>query len=301
MRRVAILGTLENRTTAELLAAWHAAGADAEAMSPSRALRVLAPGDVAVARLDVASTLDGIEPGLAALVALEARGVEVVNRARPLVAVHDKLRTARILQAVGVPHPRTVLVRAPEPQALAPPFVLKPRFGSWGKDVCWCGSIDELREALAAVAGRRWFQRHGALLQEAVEPQGHDLRVLVAGGRILAGARRSAAPGEWRTNVSLGGTLEPVEVPDAAAELALTAAVLVGADLVGVDLLPLPQGGWTLLELNGAVEFDELAAADPALYERIGRVLAVLPPPRSDERRMRAAPRRVVARGTIAA
>ena len=40
------------------------------------------------------------------------------------------------------------------------------------------------------------------------------------------------------------------------AELALAAAAAVGdADLVGVDLLPLPDGGYSVLELNGAVDF----------------------------------------------
>ena len=37
--------------------------------------------------------------------------------------------------------------------------------------------------------------------------------------------------------------------------LAVAAARAVGAELVGVDLLPTPAGGWTVLELNGAVEF----------------------------------------------
>jgi hypothetical protein len=37
--------------------------------------------------------------------------------------------------------------------------------------------------------------------------------------------------------------------------LALAAAAAVGADLVGVDLLPAPDGGHLVLELNGAVDF----------------------------------------------
>ena len=45
--------------------------------------------------------------------------------------------------------------------------------------------------------------------------------------------------------------------PDAAARaLAVASAAAVTADLVGVDLLPLPDGGSVAVELNGAVDFD---------------------------------------------
>jgi glutathione synthase/RimK-type ligase-like ATP-grasp enzyme len=87
-----------------------------------------------------------------------------------------------------------------------------------------------------------------------VPPVGHDLRVVVAGGRVVGAARRFAAPGEWRTNVALGGHSEPADPPAAACELALEAAATVGADLVGVDLLP-DGAGYVVIELNGAVDF----------------------------------------------
>lgn len=65
-----------------------------------------------------------------------------------------------------------------------------------------------------------------------------------------------AAKGEWRTNVALGGVRRPVaDPPREAAALALAAARATGTALVGVDLLPDPRGGWTVVELNGAVEF----------------------------------------------
>ena len=44
-------------------------------------------------------------------------------------------------------------------------------------------------------------------------------------------------------------------MPPEACALALTAAAAVEADLVGIDLLPLPDGGYIVLEVNGAVDF----------------------------------------------
>jgi glutathione synthase/RimK-type ligase-like ATP-grasp enzyme len=49
-------------------------------------------------------------------------------------------------------------------------------------------------------------------LQEFIPHGGWDLRILVVGDDTFA-MRRVAAAGEWRTNVSLGGRPEAVEVP----------------------------------------------------------------------------------------
>ena len=93
-------------------------------------------------------------------------------------------------------------------------------------------------------------------------PQGYDLRILVAAGRVVGAVFRIAAPGEWRTNVALGAVRRQVaDPPSEASALAVAAARATGASLVGVDLLPDGQGGWIVVELNGAVEFtDEYAA-----------------------------------------
>jgi [lysine-biosynthesis-protein LysW]--L-2-aminoadipate ligase len=253
---VYVLGSASNETNVALVRQWSRRGLDATLVPPLEAT-ALGRGDFAVGRLDVLPTLDGVEPGLLALLWLERRGARVLNGADALLAVHDKLITARRLGLAGLPHPRTTSVRAGEDAPLEPPLVLKPRFGSWGRDVLLCRDDGELERTLAAVRSRSWFRRHGALLQELVSPHGYDLRLVVAGGEVVAASERVAAPGEWRTNVSLGGSLRPADPPKEARSLAIAAAAAVGADLIGVDLTPLEAGGYVVLELNGAVEFDE--------------------------------------------
>ena len=93
-------------------------------------------------------------------------------------------------------------------------------------------------------------------MQELVPPQGYDLRILVAGQRIVGAIFRIAADGEWRTNIALGGSRRPVADPPAqACDIALAAAHAARTALVGVDLVQDGLGGWTVIELNGAVEF----------------------------------------------
>jgi glutathione synthase/RimK-type ligase-like ATP-grasp enzyme len=68
-------------------------------------------------------------------------------------------------------------------------------------------------------------------------------------------SRRRAAPGEWRTNLSYRARLVSVAPSCDACELAVGAARAIGGDLVGIDLLPLADGGHVVLEANGAVDF----------------------------------------------
>jgi RimK family alpha-L-glutamate ligase len=211
-------------------------------------------------RLDVLDTLDGVEPGLLELFLLQRRGVRVLNGAAALLGAHDKLRTARLLEAARMPAPRTVLVRRDVAPPFGPPYVVKPRFGSWGRDVYLCRDLDALRRQMIALENRRWFRRHGALVQEAIPNDGSDLRVIVAGGRVVGIGQRRAAPGEWRTNVSCGGTLVSTELDPDAGELARAAAAILGADFVGVDVMPTTDGGLVVLEANGAVEFEDTCA-----------------------------------------
>jgi len=251
-------------------------------LTPAQALTRLGPGDVALGRLDVLETLDGVEPGLWTLERLAAAGVRVLNGRRALSVAHDKLATAAALAAAGVLHPWTVHVAPwlPLPR-LEPPLVLKPRFGSWGRDVVRCDDRRALRRALARLADRPWYAATGAIAQGLVTPLGYDLRLVVARGRVVGAVRRVAAAGEWRTNVALGARREPVAAPPEAQAVARGAAAAIGADLVGVDLLPAGPRRWTVLELNGAVDFTSAYSPGRDAHVAAVEALCVLEEPAS--------------------
>ena len=138
---------------------------------------------------------------------------------------------------------------------MSPPVVVKPRFGSWGIDVFRCHTWEEIRQTLTAVSNRPWFSRRGAIVQELLPLAGHDVRVLVAAGTVVGAEERVAAPGEWRTNISLGGSHRPTVPSPAAASLAVAAVAALGGDFFGVDLMPVRRG-YAVLEVNSAVDFD---------------------------------------------
>jgi RimK family alpha-L-glutamate ligase len=230
-------------------------GVPARLLPPGLAARRARPGEIVLGRVDVRPTLDGVEQGLDALDRLEEEGFLVLNRAEPLLDMHDKLRTARAMGRAGIPHPRTEHVWEPTRDLeLEPPYVVKPRFGSWGADVVRCDSRRALERTLSALAGRPWFAEQGALVQELIPSKGEDLRVLVSAGTVVGAIGRVAAAGEWRTNVSLGARRRPADPSAEARRLAQAAVAAAGGDLVGVDLLPTPDG-YVVLELNGCADF----------------------------------------------
>jgi RimK family alpha-L-glutamate ligase len=275
MKRLAIVARSLTSTNRALVEAAATLGLDALVVPPKQAAGRLRTGDVALGRLDVLPTLDGPEPGLEVLRSLEERGVLVLNRAGALLAAHDKLMTALRLSARGLPHPRTAHVGAAADPAFGFPVVVKPRFGSWGRDVAACRDHSALERRLGGLRGRAWFRRQGALVQELIRPQGYDLRIVVAAGEIVGAVKRVAAPGEWRTNVALGGRRAVADPPPQARLIALGAAAALGTDLVGVDLLPDGDGGWVVLELNGAVDFTPAYSLDgESVFERVVQLLA---------------------------
>ena len=273
---ITVVGSRANEATVELVTAWQRLGLATRLVAGDDLTAGVDEGDVVLGRLDVLDTLDGVEPGLLALHFLEQRGCRVLNSAAALLAAHDKLRTTRILAAARLPAPRTLHVRRAEVPPFGPPYVVKPRFGSWGRDVYFCADHATLAARLAELEERPWFRRHGALVQEAVPNDGRDLRVIVAGGRVVGVGERTAAPGEWRTNVSCGGALRSTELDPDAAELARAAAAVTGADFVGVDVMPTTDGRLVVLELNGAVEFEPACAIGGlSVAERAARALGL--------------------------
>jgi ribosomal protein S6--L-glutamate ligase len=277
MARIGIVGW-DQETNVLLVEAWCALGFPTALLAPPEAMRTLGRGDVAIGRLDVVRSLDGVEPGLDVLGLVERAGARVLNRAGALLSAHDKLLTAHRLALAGVPQPRTVFVAPGAVNVPMPvPLVLKPRFGSWGRDVMRCRTDGEVASALQLLRTRTWFRNQGAVAQALVPPRGFDLRLIIAGDRVVGAAERIAAPGEWRTNVSLGGSKRPAEPPAEAVALGVAAAAAIRADFVGVDLIP-ADGGHLVLELNGAAEFDrDYDLPGRNVYLDVARALELAP------------------------
>jgi RimK family alpha-L-glutamate ligase len=281
--RLFVVAWREAHVPASLAAAGRRIDLEVAVMTPPEAAKVAGNDDLVLGYLDVRPTLDGIEPGIAKLRGLASRGVSVLNGPDALRACHDKLVTALRLGRAGLPHPEIAYLSAAsgrrDVSRLRFPVVVKPRFGSRGEHVVACADPDELGMLLRTLRQQAWFRRHGALLQELVPPAGHDLRLLVAGGRVVGAVRRVAPPGEWRTNVALGATRHPLQPQPHECALAVAAAEAAGTHLAGVDLIPQPDGSLAVLEVNGAPEFTAAYSLDGRNVFEAALIGLLLPEP----------------------
>jgi RimK family alpha-L-glutamate ligase len=264
--RLFVVAWREAPVALALGAAGRRIGLETLVLTPPEAARRATHGDLLLSYLDVRPSLEGPEPGVTKLRGVRRRGITVLNGPEAILACHDKLATALRLGRAGLPHPETAYLSAASSRRdvsrLRYPVVIKPRFGSRGEHVYRCDGSNALGALLGRLRKLGWFRRQGALIQELVPPAGHDLRILVAGGRVVGAVRRVAPPGEWRTNVSLGAVRQPLKPQPRECELALAAARETGADLAGVDLIPRTDGSFAVLEVNGAPEFTAAYSLD---------------------------------------
>jgi RimK family alpha-L-glutamate ligase len=217
--------------------------------------------DAVLARIIPGGSLEQIIYRMDALHWIEQGGVHVMNSPRAIERCVDKFYTTALLQQAGLPTPETVVCESAADAMAAVramgEVIVKPIFGSMGH-----GMVRVSDPEVAFRIVRPLEQMRAVFyLQRVVDHGGRDVRAFIVGGRVLGAIERRAAAGEWRTNVSNGGSARPFELPQAWEDFAIRAAEVVGADYAGVDLLPSRDGSVFVLEVNGIPGWEGLQHA----------------------------------------
>ena len=197
---------------------------------------------------------------------LEGAGLRLFNSATAVELCDDKMVTYLSLQNAGVKIPKTVsapLCYTPNSQAkqafldrvecLGYPLVAKKSYGSFGSGVKLIGNREELEQT-----EQEWlYLPH--FYQSFEGERGRDIRVVVIGQKAVAGMRRIACDGEFRSNIELGGRGEGIDLPKEYALVAEKVAKHLGLDYCGVDLL---EGNEPIVcEVNSNAFFEGLELA----------------------------------------
>ena len=213
-------------------------------------LNELAAFDVVIVRTMPPGSLEQVVFRMDVLGRLEAAGTRVVNSPKSLECAVDKFLTTARLQAAGLPVPPTVVCEHEDDamtafEQLGRDVVVKPLFGSEGRGIVRVSDPD-----LAHRTFRTLMRLQTVLyIQQFIDHEGYDVRVLVLNGRVL-GAIRRRSPHDFRTNVSRSAIAEPHSVTPREASHALQAAAATGAHIAGVDLLYDRQGQGYVIEVN---------------------------------------------------
>ncbi|MGO4854984.1 30S ribosomal protein S6--L-glutamate ligase [Phaeovulum sp. W22_SRMD_FR3] len=206
--------------------------------------------DAVIPRIGVSVTAYGA----AILRQFEAMGTLTLNPAEGIVASRDKLMAHQVLARHRLPMPVTAFANSPKDTdnlielTGGAPLVVKLLESTQGKGVV----LAETRKAAQSVISAFRGLRANFLVQEFVkEAAGEDIRALVIGGKVVAAMRRRAAPGEFRSNLHLGGSAHTVKLKKAERDLALRAARAFRLGLAGVDMLR-GDDGPKILEVNSS-------------------------------------------------
>lgn len=198
---------------------------------------------------------------------LEHLGIPTVNRHTVVATCGDKFLTSVALAEAGVPQPRTALAlsRAAALGALEElgyPAVLKPLVGSWGRLLARVNDRDAAEAILEHKETLGGYIHSLFYAQEYVEKPGRDIRVLVAGDRVVYAVYRES--GHWITNTARGGVATPCPLTPELEALVLAAARAVGGGLLAVDVLETADGTLLAGEVNHTPEFHGAMAATDA-------------------------------------
>jgi RimK family alpha-L-glutamate ligase len=177
-------------------------------LSLSSASHNLADFDAVLVRTMPPGSLEQVVFRMDCLSRYEAAGGVVIYTARGIEAAVDKFLTTAKLHAAGLLTPRTICCQTADEamiafEQLGRDVVLKPLFGSEGR------GITRLTDENLALRAFKMLAQLGAVLyvQKFVEHEGHDIRLLVTGDRVLGMRRVNKL--DWRTNISRGATAEP--------------------------------------------------------------------------------------------
>ena len=197
---------------------------------------------------------------------LEKRGLRVFNSARAIELCDDKALMHIALDGL-VPMPKTYSAPFTYENigytdtafvdrlfgALGAPLVIKEACGSFGQQVFLAHDPGEAKRILARIGGKR------AIFQEFIAPSaGRDVRVNVVGGRVIAAMERWNPNGDFRANISNGGSMRAHTPTEKEAALAVRTAELLGLDFCGVDILYGENGERLLCEVNSNAHFKSI-------------------------------------------
>jgi gamma-F420-2:alpha-L-glutamate ligase len=171
----------------------------------------------------------------------ERLGIPVVNSSISIDLVKDKLYSQQILSREGLPTPKTVLLKHPVnidliEKEIGFPCVIKNIIGSQGKGVFIANTKKEFESQMDILESVN--DKANIIIQEFMKDSfGKDVRVYVVGGRPIAGMLRKAQDGEFKANISQGGSGTTFELTDEVKWLAMKACKVLNLDIGGVDLL----------------------------------------------------------------
>ena len=194
---------------------------------------------------------------------LELAGMQLFNTSASIGKADNKALSYIALKKAELPMPVTIIAPKTFPnigytdlsflqdveEKLGFPMVLKECYGSFGQQVYCIKNRQELIEKVKKLADRP------LLFQSLIHASyGKDVRINVVGGKVVASILRYSTNGDFRSNLTLGGSMEAYQPSYAEIQVALASVSALGLAFGGVDILFGEQGP-LVCEVNSNAHF----------------------------------------------
>jgi ribosomal protein S6--L-glutamate ligase len=201
--------------------------------------------------------------GLAVVKQFETLGMRVINSSLAIADSRDKMRSLQVLTYAGLRVPASALTRSPRGIRAAVsavhglPVVLKVLQGTQGVGVMLVNTPISLGSVLDTLRG---LDQDVIIQQFIAEGAGRDYRAFIIGNKVVAAMMRTAARGEFRSNIHRGGEGRPIRLSLAYERAAINAARVLGLQVAGVDLMESTLGP-LVIEVNSSPGFEGIEQA----------------------------------------
>ena len=195
---------------------------------------------------------------------IESYGIRLFNSSEAMLLCDDKARTYIKLREHDIKMPKTILIPMSFSNIdwnnsqflkeidkyLEYPLVLKECYGSFGEQVYYISSLEELVKKMNSVGNKPM------IIQEYIESsKGRYIRIYVVGGKVVASVYRYPKDNDFRTRVTKGCKIEEYTPNKEQRDMAVKVCEYLGLDYGGVDILFDKDESPILCEVNSNAQF----------------------------------------------
>jgi len=187
------------------------------------------------------------------------KSIPMINNYNSFAISEDKFKTNFILSKNNIPTSEFFLCHRDEKDKIKDIFnkwgkmVFKPVDGWGGVGMVLIDSADKFDLILPFLnqTDFRFFY-----VEKFLDYDGSDYRVDIVDGEVISCYGRKAREGDWRTNITSGGSIITRELNDDLVKVALDATKAVGLEIAGVDIIyDRSREEYVVLEVNGIPAF----------------------------------------------
>ena len=191
---------------------------------------------------------------------LERQGLVSLNTANAMALARDQVQCLQLFEQHAIPFPKSASIESMHAfdavleAEFEFPLLLKLNQSSQGFGVALFADQSSLQRRVAEL----YLDEQSFLIQEFLsEACGVDFRLLVINHEVVAAMQRTAAPGDFRANIHLGGQASAHVASSVEISLAIRATAICGLDVAGVDII-YGKNGPMVLEVNACPGFEAL-------------------------------------------